>query len=113
MIEIFLSGKVEQEKLLKILQDKKVLCNVFNLNSVVYNKSKKQYLTEKGFKLDCFDLGLKQLYNLWNDLRSEFNINCLWLNIDGSVYNGCICDYKPIINIQKEKGLKCVSCSEY
>jgi len=115
MIEIFLSNKeMSKEKTLNILLDNKILCNVFNLNSIVLNKKANEYQKQKGFKIVLFDDELdNKFFKCFMELRKQLKINCLWINTKS--FNGCIMNYKPFIQYEKDvlKLTDLFKCSEY
>lgn len=111
-MEMYISNSdLEVSKVLRILKENRVLCNVIPLYSVVFNKKAKKTEIEKGCKVDIFSITDNDLFKVYLQLKTELGITCIWINKDK--YSGCICEYKPFINYEKSNNIALVTCSEY
>lgn len=117
MAEIFLSGKnknLTMSSITKILCKNKILANITQLKSVVFNKSKNKFLVETAFKIDLFSDELnKEFFKTFMEFRKVLKINCIWINT--KTFSNCIMKYPAFIKFQQEqKGFKeLFKCSEY
>jgi len=115
-IELFISKKnifIKEKVLNDILLKNKVLCNINKLKSVVFDKKQNSYILEQGFKIDIFSISDLNLIKLWFNFKKSLSINCLWINVDKSFYNGCICEYDFYKNLCEKYNLNKINCSEY
>jgi len=111
-LKIFISNKnIDENILLETLQHKKILCNVTKYKSIIFNKTKNTYEIEPGFKIEPFNINHKGIIALWDALRVNLKIHCLY--IKSFNYEGCITRLPEYLNYCKKNNIEPLTCSEY
>ena len=94
-VELSISKKnLNCEDVIKKLNELKILSSVTNNKSVVKNKNN-DYLIENGCRINFSELNnldKKNIRNIWNELKNEFDLNCANLKINNT-FNSCIYKY--------------------
>ena len=111
-MEIFISKKnIDKKVLIETLKHKEILCNIYPYDSIVYSKQLEIYHKEQGFKIELFNVGHSKLVSLWDTLRNNINIHCVYVKYKN--YEGCITQLPEYLDYCKKNNIKPLKCSEY
>jgi len=101
----------DNEKLMQVLLERRILCNVTPLQSIVQHHETGDCFMETGARVDIFDIATDALVQLWASMRDHMGIHCIWIEADG--YAGCICNWPPYLQKCASVGATQMTCSEY
>jgi len=111
-VELYVSGsEISIEDVASILLDRGILCNVFAMESVVYDKATQPYRREPGVRVNVFDIHPRNLLSLWDSLRFSLGIHCIY--IEAEDYSGCITEWQYYTDRCQAYNVVQLNCSEY
>ena len=110
-MEIYTSGEYNQADLTQVLLDNKILCNIYPMQSVIYDKANDQYKVEQGNRVTVFSIENEAVLALWENMHEKLGIHCIWMDTDD--FHGCICQWPWYLQHCASHGIAPLDCSEY